>query len=222
MIKRARWIIALAVMCLMPHASYALHASRLPYAWHTYQQAPVLRRFIVNLPLARSDEWFFRDRKRALAGELILLVAHKYAEQRIIIFKHGQFMPGWHEVKLGKQRLKNSLYFQFASSKRYLSAPDDDLTVIYITPYDLTGQDAYFTGVLAKGRYVALGEYSGLTDEPDVSQHRHIGELMRDIHLSEQQKQHIKASFYHLAYCSHWQGVWPVKILNHHGWLLNY
>lgn len=207
----------------------ALKTVTMPDKLQTTQTKPIERTFYLKLPLKQVDQdWVFEDKRAVLAGTLLLRIARQNETNEIVIFNNGQLSPDWQPMPSAEPIFPTSMYFGFMSDKKYLTAPGDVIELIWHVPEPLEGIGAEFTATLPAGTYRSTGQYSGLTDNMDVTQTLLYRRVLRSINNGQKSRnkeelleiftQELNKLYDDTAFLHHWNEQWKMEVTSNAGW----
>lgn len=216
------YLLALAVMFALEIPVFALKMTKMPETMQTKVREPRERAISLKLPLQQPRfHWTFMSREDFLLGKLVLRILRKGKLNEIIIFEGGQFSDGWEAMPFTRDPNRGEIYFGFLSTRKYLTAPGDELELELIVTKDLLGIGAFQTGILPAGTYTSRGTYSGLINESNTSWLAEELKKESRFSTSEQEallKKHHEIMDYR-AFMESWKDQWPLKITGEKGWL---
>ncbi|MCF6176569.1 MAG: hypothetical protein L3J71_12480 [Victivallaceae bacterium] len=115
----------------------------------------------MKMPLLQpSFHWIFKERKKFLKGELILIITSNGIEKKITIFKNGKINKEWQELGCHSNHKKNQIYFGFESRNEYLVSETDKVDLILKLDNDIKGIGADSTGILTSGVYKSSTQFT--------------------------------------------------------------
>ncbi|MDB4746074.1 hypothetical protein OAG52_02675 [Verrucomicrobia bacterium] len=203
---------ALAIIVAVSlNPAQALRMGDMPSEVQTKNAQPVSRLLTLKLPLRQPVfHWSFLSRNDFLAGRLVLHVVRDGKSTLITIFDDGKFSDGWEAIDVPNPKA-GELYFQFQSSKKYLTAPGDRLRIELLVKRDLNGIGPTDTGILPAGSYTSEGSYSGLLDEYALP-----GQI-KD--LPDETVAKLREAYEYKAFLENWEQEWSLKMTGEEGWL---
>jgi hypothetical protein len=186
--------------------------TKMPQEMQSTNTEPQMRTISLKLPLRQAEfHWTFMSREELLAGKLVLRVTRNGKTNEIMIFENGQMREGWEAMSLPNNPKAGEIYFGFKSSKKYATAPNDQLELELQVKQDLSGIGPLQKGILPAGSYKARGTYSGLLDEYKMPDQ-----------LKEAPKQTVdklRQALEFTAFLENWQEQWDLHITSEEGWL---
>jgi len=161
------------------------------------------------------------SREEFVSGKLVLRILRKGKLNEIIIFEDGKFSDGWEAMPLPPAPDKGEIYFGFISTRKYPTAPSDELELELTVTKDLPGIGAFQTGILPAGKYKSGGTYSGLIDEYDTTllAKEFAKEGKRSPSEQEILLNKIRETYSHKAFLESWKDQWSLIITSETGWL---
>jgi hypothetical protein len=207
-------ILSLAVIFILAIASsaYALRMTKMPEQLQSTVSEPRMRTISLKLPLRQPEfHWTFLSRKQFLAGKLTLRVTRNDKTTEIIICENGRMSEGWEPLTMPANPKAGELYFGFQSTKKYATAPNDQLEIELHVAKDLEGIGPNQTGTLPAGTYKSKGTYSGLLDEYKVP-----GSLDS---TNKETLDKLRKMYEFKAFLENWQDQWQLRITSEDGWL---
>ena len=217
-----RSLLTMTILCLCS-TSFGLVQNPVPRDSRmlTKIREPRERKLTLKLPLLQPAFHFvFLNPADVLAGKLTLRIIRDEKPTDIVIFADGKLCEGW-EALPAVPSVKDGLYFAFASTHTYATAPGDKLKLELVAKSDLKGIGAMETGFLPGGTYTSEGTYTILTDEFDTNpvlermkaQGKEITpEFMKNLET-------VRERYSHKAGLESWSPQWPLKITAEEGWL---
>jgi len=215
------YCLALAVTFVLAVPVFSLHMTDMPQNMLTKVKEPRERAISLKLPLLQPRfHWTFMSREDFLSGKLVLRIIREGQSNDIVIFENGTLSDGWEAMPITGPR-KGEIYFGFISTRKYLTAPGDNLELELTVTKDLPGIGAIQTGILPAGKYKSRGAYSGLVDKYDTS--ALAEELAKEGKKSPTEQEELlnkwRAMCEHKAFLESWKDQWSLKITSEKGWL---
>lgn len=216
------YLLALAAILAIETPVLALKMTKMPETMQTKIQEPRERAISLKLPLLQPTfHWTFMSREDFLSGKLVLRIIRKEKINEIIIFEDGKFSDGWEAVPVAQDPNRGEIYFEFKSSRTYLTAPSDELELELTVTKDLPGIGAFQTGTLPAGKYKSRGNYSGLIDEYDTT--FLAEELAKEGKKTPEEQEtllrKVREMCEYKAFLELWKEQWPLVITSEKGWL---
>jgi hypothetical protein len=190
----------------------ALHMTKMPKESQSNDPQPRMRSLSLKLPLRQPEfHWTFMRRAELLAGKLVLRIGRSGKTNEIVIFSAGQMSEGWEPISLPPNPKAGDIYFGFKSSKKYETAPNDQIELELNVTQDLNGIGPVQTGILPAGLYKTHGSYSGLMDEYKIP------DALKAVPPETIDKLRKQLEF--TAFLENWQEQWDLRITSEKGWL---
>ena len=215
------WLV-LVVICIMAEYVFALRITNVSENIQTKIKDPFERTISLKLPLLQpAFHWTFMSREDFLSGKLLLRIIRDEKVNEIIIFENGKFADGWEAMPLPQASGRGEIYFGFISTRKYLTAPGDEVELELTVIKDLPGIGATETGILPIGNYASKGTYSSLIDEYNTTPL--AKELAKEGKMSPEEQQvllnKLRTMCEYKAFLESWTDQWPLNITEKKGWL---
>ncbi len=191
------------------------------------QSQAVARTIMLTLPIKQPKfHWIFLDKKSVFEGKMTLTIKRKNNTQTLLIFSHGHLSANWQIIPSlttpSKPYNAQGMYFQLKSTKRYLTAPNDQIILHWHVPKTLKGIGPCFSGQLMKGDYHSRTRFNALFDHPKLkgTPFYQTLQLLKNKHPKDRLAL-IQAVEYK-AYLDRWPQQWSLSNIDKHGgWLKN-
>lgn len=203
--------ISMVVLMTADNRGYALDMAKMPKENQTTNAQPEMRTISVKLPLRQTEHhWTFMHREDILAGRLVLRIIRGGQTNEIVIFSSGKMSEGWEPMAFPIPKA-GEIYFEFNSSSKYETAPNDRVELELNVKQDVDGIGPTQTGVLRAGTYKTDGDYSGLLDGYKIPEQFKA--------FPKETIDKLRKQFEFKAFLESWQEQWDLRITSGQGWL---